>query len=303
MKQWIVAVLLFVLVLSGCSVKDKEKSSQDKAETKTYTMDSGDKVEIPKSPKRIAVVAATYAGGLKHLGAHIVAVNKQVDDNDVLRDKFKDVEKISDDDVEKVAQTKPDLILVFKEDKNIKKYQKIAPTIVIDYSKHKYLEQQKMLGEIIGEEKKAEQWIKDWKSQTAQDGRDIKGHIGASSTVTIFDEFDKKLYTYGDNWGRGSEVLYQAFGLKMPDSVKALTEKDGWAEIPKEKVEAYAGDYIVSTRAGKAVPEYAKTALWKNIPAVKNDKVIKVAASTYWFNDPYSLEYIRKDLKQQLLNK
>ena len=40
-----------------------------------------------------------------------------------------------------------------------------------------------------------------------------KDAIGKDSTVSILDEFDKKVYTYGDNWGRGGEVLYQAFGL------------------------------------------------------------------------------------------
>ena len=42
-------------------------------------MDDGKTVDIPKDPKRIAVVAPTYAGGLKKLGANIVAVNQQVD--------------------------------------------------------------------------------------------------------------------------------------------------------------------------------------------------------------------------------
>ena len=32
------------------------------------------------------------------------------------------------------------------------KISKIAPTIVVDYGKHKYLEQQEMLGKIMGKE-------------------------------------------------------------------------------------------------------------------------------------------------------
>ncbi|SUM34507.1 iron-siderophore ABC transporter periplasmic protein [Staphylococcus gallinarum] len=38
-----------------------------------------------------------------------------------------------------------------------------------------------------------------------------------------------------------------------------------------------------------------------NIPAVKDGHVIKVQAETYWYNDPYTLEYMRKDLKEKLL--
>ena len=37
--------------------------------------------------------------------------------------------------------------------------------------------------------------------------------------------------------------------------------------------------------------------MWKNIPAVKQGRVINVKVETYWFNDPYSLDYERKELK------
>ena len=52
-----------------------------------------------------------------------------------------------------------------------------------------------------------------------------KDAIGKDSTVSILDEFDKKVYTYGDNWGRGGEVLYQAFGLNMPKGQQDLVKK------------------------------------------------------------------------------
>ena len=42
------------------------KEKNNKAETKSYKMDDGKTVDIPKDPKRIAVVAPTYAGGLKN---------------------------------------------------------------------------------------------------------------------------------------------------------------------------------------------------------------------------------------------
>ncbi len=50
---------------------------------------------------------------------------------------------------------------------------------------------------------KVKAWKKDWEETTAKDGKEIKKAIGQDATVSLFDEFDKKLYTYGDNWGRG----------------------------------------------------------------------------------------------------
>lgn len=300
MKKLLFLLLVLVLILAACG----NKSDSDKKEaTKSYKLDSGKSIDIPKKPERIAVVAPTYAGGIKYLGGNIVAVNEQVDSSKLLKDKFKGVEKIGENDVEKVAKAKPDLIVVYSMDKNIKKYNKIAPTVVYDYGKHKYLDQQRELGKLLGKEDKVASWEKEWKAQTKKDGQEIKDKIGEDATVSIFDEFDKKLYSYGPNWGRGGEVLYQAFGLKMPDKLNDLVKKEGWAEVKQEKIADYAGDYIVSTSEGKSKPAYEKTDLWQNIPAVQKDQVIQVQAETYWYNDPYTLEYMRKDLKEKFLNK
>lgn len=75
---------------------------------------------MPKNPKRIAVVAPSYAGGIKKLGGNVVAVSNQVDQSSIPKDKFKGVTKVGDDDVEKVAKQKPDLIIVLDQNKNIK---------------------------------------------------------------------------------------------------------------------------------------------------------------------------------------
>ncbi|XVL11807.1 ABC transporter substrate-binding protein [Staphylococcus xylosus] len=300
MKKLLFPLLVLVLILAACGNKS---DSDKKEETKSYKLDSGKSIDIPKKPQRIAVVAPTYAGGIKYLGGDIVAVNEQVDSSKLLKDKFKGVEKIGENDVEKVAKAKPDLIVVYSTDKNIKKYNKIAPTVVYDYGKHKYLDQQRELGKLLGKEDKVASWEKEWKAQTKKDGQEIKDKIGEDATVSIFDEFDKKLYSYGPNWGRGGEVLYQAFGLKMPDKLNDLVKKEGWAEVKQEKIADYAGDYIVSTSEGKSKPAYEKTDLWQNIPTVQKDQVIQVQAETYWYNDPYTLEYMRKDLKEKFLNK
>lgn len=59
MKQLVTFIILAVLLLTACS---NESKSNGEESTKSYTLDSGKKVDIPKNPKRIAVVANTYAG-------------------------------------------------------------------------------------------------------------------------------------------------------------------------------------------------------------------------------------------------
>ncbi|MCO4340424.1 ABC transporter substrate-binding protein [Staphylococcus agnetis] len=303
MQKWFIPLVAIILLLAACGQNKEEKSAQSDVKTLALkTAEGKQNVKIPQTPKRIVVLAPTYAGGLKYLDANIVGVSKQVDQSPILKKHFKDIDKVGNDDVEKVASLKPDLIVTYNTDKNTKKLEKIAPTLAINYGMYNYLEQQELLGQIMNKEKEVAEWKENWVKQTKQDGTEIKKAIGKGATVSIIEDFEKKIYAYGKNWGRGSEVIYQAFGLKMPTELEKATQKEGWKEISKEEIETYAGDYIVKAKAPKAAqPEFTHTAMWSNLKAVKAKHVFDVDSSIYWYNDPYSLDVIRKDLKEKFL--
>lgn len=302
MKKLIFPLLALMLILAACGNNSSDDASKKDKEEKTYTQDSGKKVKIPKDPKRIVVLGATYAGGLKELDANIVGVANIVDDSKVLKDKFKDVDKVDAENVESVAKLKPDLIITYNTDKNLKKLNKVAPTIAFDYMKHDYKEQHKELGKIVGKEDKADDWIKDWEEKTKDDGNEIKDAIGEDTTVSIIKDFDKKIYALGKTYGHGSEILYDSFGLKMPEKVEKATKKNDLADISEEQIPEMSGDYVVTPVAKGADLSFENKDIWKNTEAVKNGKTFKVDEGIYWLNDPYSLDYERKDLKEKLLN-
>ncbi|MDW3929714.1 ABC transporter substrate-binding protein [Staphylococcus saprophyticus] len=302
MKKLIFPLLALMLILAACGNNSSDDASKKDKEEKTYTQDSGKKVKIPKDPKRIVVLGATYAGGLKELDANIVGVANIIDDSKVLKDKFKDVDKVDAENVESVAKLKPDLIITYNTDKNLKKLNKVAPTIAFDYMKHDYKEQHKELGKIVGKEDKAEDWIKDWEEKTKDDGNEIKDAIGEDTTVSIIKDFDKKIYALGKTYGHGSEILYDSFGLKMPEKVEKATKKNDLADISEEQIPEMSGDYVVTPVAKGADLSFENKDIWKNTEAVKNGKTFKVDEGIYWLNDPYSLDYERKDLKEKLLN-
>lgn len=302
MKKLIFPLLALMLILAACGNNSSDDASKKDKKEKTYTQDSGKKVKIPKDPKRIVVLGATYAGGLKELDANIVGVANIVDDSKVLKDKFKDVDKVDAENVESVAKLKPDLIITYNTDKNLKKLNKVAPTIAFDYMKHDYKEQHKELGKIVGKEDKAEDWIKDWEEKTKDDGNEIKDAIGEDTTVSIIKDFDKKIYALGKTYGHGSEILYDSFGLKMPEKAEKATKKNDLADISEEQIPEMSGDYVVTPVAKGADLSFENKDIWKNTEAVKNGKTFKVDEGIYWLNDPYSLDYERKDLKEKLLN-
>lgn len=301
MKKILLPLLALIFVLAACGNGSNNKSSKENSEKTTYKQDSGEKVEIPKKPKRIVVLGATYAGGLKQLDANIVGVANIVNDSKVLKDKFKDVEKVDAENVESVAKLKPDLIITYNTDKNIKKLNKVAPTIAFDYMKHDYKEQHKELGKIVGKEDEADTWVKQWEEKTKDDGKEIKDAIGADTTVSIIKDFDKKIYALGKTYGHGSEILYDSFGLKMPEKVEKATQKNDLADISEEQIPEMTGDYVVTPVAKGSDLSFENKDVWKNTDAVKKGQTFKVDEGIYWLNDPYSLDYERKDLKEKLL--
>src|SRR5699024_12263514 len=110
-------------------------------------------------------------------------------------------------------------------------------------------------------------WLEDWKQQTSQFGKEIKVKVGEDTTGCVIEAFQKDIDSYGENWGRGKEVLYQAFGLKMTESVEKDVEKDGWKKISQEEIEKYSGDYLfLPLTKGQEKPEFINTESYKSIP-------------------------------------
>ena len=244
MKKLLIPLIVLVLVLAACG--NGSDDNGDKNDKKTYKQDDGKKVKVPKHPKRVVVLGTTYAGGLKQLDTNIVGVANLVDDSKVLKKKFKDVKKVDPEKVESVAKLKPDLIVTYNTDKNLKKLNKIAPTVAYDYQKHDYKDQHKELGKLVGKEDKAQKWIDDWDKKTKNDSKEIKDKLGQDTTVSIIKDFDKKVYALGKTYGHGSEVVYDSFGMKMPDKVEKATKKNDLAEISNEEIPEMAGDYVIT---------------------------------------------------------
>lgn len=301
MKKLLIPLIVLVLVLAACG--NDSDDNGDKNDKKTYKQDDGKKVKVPKHPKRVVVLGTTYAGGLKQLDTNIVGVANLVDDSKVLKKKFKGVKKVDPEKVESVAKLKPDLIVTYNTDKNLKKLNKIAPTVAYDYQKHDYKDQHKELGKLVGKEDKAQKWIDDWDKKTKNDSKEIKDKLGQDTTVSIIKDFDKKVYALGKTYGHGSEVVYDSFGMKMPDKVEKATKKNDLAEISNEEIPEMAGDYVITPVAKGSKLSFEDKDYWKNTDAVKNGHTIKVDEGIYWLNDPYSMDYERKDLKEQLLDK
>ncbi|MED3692286.1 iron-hydroxamate ABC transporter substrate-binding protein [Peribacillus butanolivorans] len=292
-KIMIPFILLLVLIISACGNEstEKEKSSTSKKEksgTITYQSENGP-VEVPADPKRV-VVLSTFAGNVMSLDVNLVGVDSWSKMNPNFKE-LKDVEEVTDENLEKIIELNPDLIIGLSTIKNVDKLNEIAPTVTYTYGKVDYLTQHIEIGKLLNKEKEAQAWVDDFKKRAKAKGEDIKAKIGEDATVSVFEKFDKQFYVFGDNWGRGTEILYQEMKLAMPEKVKEVALKDGYFALSLEVLPDYAGDYVILSNNKDEDNSFQQTDTYKNIPAVKNNQLFEANAKEFYFNDPITLDY------------
>ncbi|MFE6705923.1 iron-hydroxamate ABC transporter substrate-binding protein [Bacillus thuringiensis] len=303
-KLFISLTVLFVLVMSACSNGSTDKKNDakgNKSETITYQSENG-KVEVPANPKRV-VVLSSFAGNVMSLGVNLVGVDSWSKQNPRFDSKLKDVAEVSDENVEKIAELNPDLIIGLSNVKNVDKLKKIAPTVTYTYGKVDYLTQHLEIGKLLNKEKEAKTWVDDFKKRAQEAGKEIKAKIGEDATVSVVENFNKQLYVYGENWGRGTEILYQEMKLKMPEKVKEKALKEGYYALSTEVLPEFAGDYLIVSKNKETDNSFQETESYKNIPAVKNNRVYEANMMEFYFNDPLTLDFQLDFFKKNFLGK
>lgn len=284
---------------SGNSSSDNASAGDSSSDTITYQSESGP-IEVPAHPKRVVALSG-YAGNLLALGVPLVGVDSWTKTDPNFQDQLKDVAEVSDENPEQILELKPDLIIAMTDIKNADKLKQIAPLVTYTYNKVDYLTQYLEIGKAVNQEQKAADWIADFKERAKQAGDEIKAKVGADKTVTVMEGDSKQLYIFGDAWGRGTEVLYQAMGLKMPDKVKEMTAKDGYYDLSLEVLPQYLGDYVIFSKDPDVDNSFQQTETYKNISAVKNNHVFEADAKTFYFNDALSLDYQLDFIKKSFL--
>lgn len=303
MKKLLLPIaILLVLILGACNSETKDtkaSDTKDEPTTITYESETGP-VEVPANPKRV-VVLSTYAGNVAALDVNLVGVDSWSKSNPGYDSYLADVEEVSEENLEKIIELDPDLIIGSSTTQNLDKIKEIAPTVTYTYGKVDYLTQHLEIGKLLNKEKEAQAWIDDFKERSAAAGEEIKAVIGEDATVSVIENYDKQLYVFGNNWGRGTEVIYQAMGLNMPEKVKEMALEAGYYALSLEVLPEYAGDYVIFSKVADQDNSFQETDVFKNIPAVQKGQLFVANAEEFYFNDPISLDYQLEFFKDSFL--
>jgi iron complex transport system substrate-binding protein len=297
-------ILLAALIISACGTdtskeKDTAAPEDKKSETITYQSENGP-IEVPADPQRVILLSG-FTGNVIDLGVNVVGVDVWSKNNPTFEKEMKDVAEVSDEDLEKIIELEPDLIIGLSNIKNIDKLSEIAPTVTYTWGKVDYLTQHLEIGKLLNKEKEARSWVDEFKKEAENAGEEIRAKIGEDATVSVMESYGKDLYVFGSNWARGTEILYQAMKLNMPEKVKEVAEKSGYAAMSAEVIPEYAGDYIILSKYSDADTSFQETETYKNIPAVKSNHVFEMEGNGASFSDPVTLEKQLEFFKKSFL--
>lgn len=296
MKQiWIAALAAAVLMLGGCAAKPTEQANETSTEaavenaTRTYESETGP-IEVPANPKKVVLLSG-FAGNVVQLGVNVAGADKWSKDAPLLKDSLANAVEVSEENLEQIMEVEPDLIIALSTVKNLDKLKEIAPTVTYTWGKLDIYEQHIELGKLLNKEQEARAWVDTFKGKAETAGKDVKAKIGEDATVTIFEGYDKQLYVFGNNWARGTELIYQMMGLKMSPAVEKDALAPGYYAISSEVLPKYAGDYMIFSKYEGADLSFQQTDVYKEIPAVKDGKLLEMQGEGASFTDPITLEY------------
>lgn len=301
----LIAILLAILfIATACSNGNAEKKEKDKdnKDTVIYNDKVNKDVEIPKHPKRVIDMNFKNVGNLLLLGQEPVGVQEWIKWNPELEKEMKDIPKVDLDNIESVAKQKPDLILANASDKNIKKYQKLAPTIVYD-SKADYKDILKVQAKVLNKEQKGKEILKNWDEKIEKDKKDLGSKIN-HKTITVVQDYQKEQMVLGSGLGRSTEIVYGAYGMKPSKKVeKTFNEKNAnYYTLSKERIDDIDGDYIAMILFDGNKSEIFNLTEWENLNAVKNNHVLKLSINDASLGDFKTLDKTREKIKKQFEN-
>lgn len=297
MKQiWIAALAAAVILLGGCSAKPVEEATtqespaaQTNNETRVYESETGP-IEVPSNPQKVVLLSG-FAGNVVQLGVNVAGADKWSKDAPLLKEALSNAVEVSEENLEQLMEIEPDLIIALSTVKNLDKLKEIAPTVTYTWGKLNIYDQHLALGKLLNKEAEAQEWVDSFKVKAEAAGKDIKAKIGENATVTVFEGYDKQLYVFGNNWARGTELIYQMMGLKMSAAVEKDALTPGYYAISAEVLPKYAGDYMIFSKYEGADLSFQQTDVYKEIPAVKEGRLLEIQGEGASFTDPITLEY------------
>lgn len=286
LKQLLIACVASMFLVGCASNGDSTVNEENKTIKVT---DVKGEVEIPENPKKIVDLSGN-SDILSILG-YKVAGTANSDAYDYtkfptyLEDTLEGAQILGYSmqdamDVEAIMNLEPDLIVISTvQEKMYDQLSEIAPTVMIQLEALNWKEDVKALAKVFNREDVANTWLENYDKKANEAGDTIKKEFGDDTSYLSFLASGGQFYIF-DGAGFGS-VLYEDMSLSKPVGMPEQTD----ISLPVVTYEGLAkieADYIFLIGTDEDVKLLEENAIWNGLPAVKEGKVVKLAASPYF---------------------
>jgi iron complex transport system substrate-binding protein len=281
----------FLFALTGCSRVSRENS--EASDTHTINTVMGD-IEVPKKPQR--VIVNWYIGDVLSLDLNVVGYYAWEQETMPFYDKFSSDTKLESWAAEDIMAAEPDLIITYQTE-DFEKFGKIAPVMVIPEESVSSVERLRIIGEATGKAKEAEALIAVFEEKLAAAKEELQSKKYQGKTFSIMEDWGPSGDWNGvayETGSRGGTLVYNYLDLKKPEKLEKLIEESSNSRgtLSYEVAHEYFGDYILWFQQEGKESEYAKTDIWKSIPAVAEGRIAEIPGKyqgLFYYSDLASL--------------
>ncbi|WP_172194580.1 ABC transporter substrate-binding protein [Saccharibacillus qingshengii] len=247
-------------------------------------------VTIPAEPK--AVIASyledpLVALGVKPVAQWMIGEGKM---QSYLQDSLSGVPGIpSELPLEVTASYSPDLILMDSAElvagDKYKQYSAIAPTYVVGNAQNNDWRQELLtVGEVLGKKGEAQKVLDAYEAKAADAKAKLEEAAGGAKKAAALWATEKDVYVVNMNLSSG-DVIYNDLGMTVPDIVKQASEASemNWSSLSLELLADLDADYLFLVNgSGKDKAQVLADPVWRNIPAVKANRVYEFDRDSSW---------------------
>ena len=281
------------VMLMGCGSAKDNTVEDTKVKTVTVT-DAKGEVDIPAEPKKIVDLSGNSdilsILGYKVIGTANSDAYAYTKFPTYLEDTLKGAEILGYSmqdtmDIEAVMNLEPDLIVISTvQEKMYDQLTEIAPTVMIQLEALNWKDDIKTIANIFNKTEEADKWLADYEKKAKDAGDKIKEEYGEDTSYLSFLASGGQFFVF-DGAGFGS-VLYEDMGLTKPSGMPEQSDIS-LPVVTYEGLASIEADYIFLIATDEDLAELEGNAIWNNIPAVKEGRVVVLGASPY-FNQGYS---------------
>ncbi|MFC6231312.1 ABC transporter substrate-binding protein [Paenibacillus allorhizosphaerae] len=247
--------------------------------------------DVPSNPKRVVILTNEGTEALLSLGVKPVGAVKSFTGNpwfDHLKADLEGVQVLGEEsqpNLELIASLKPDLIIgnKMRQEKIYDQLKAIAPTVFSETLRGEWKNNFNLYAEALGKKQEGEKVIAAFDKRIEDFKQKAGDKIKQEKVAVVRFMGGKTRYYYGDMF---SGVIFKQIGFPRSDP---KSDEKSFEDISKERLtELEAADKIFyftyETGDGKGTKqeqEWLNDPIWKNIKAVKNNKLVKVNDVTW----------------------